>query len=143
MSGTGQTILHATAVSVQGRGLLIRGASGSGKSALALQLMALGAGLIADDRVQIEDRAGTLWLTQPPGVIAGIEARGVGLLGARLAPPAALVLAIDMDLSEQDRLPQTHRMEVLGHPVRCLHNIAQGHFPAAIMQYMHEGPLGA
>ena len=49
-------ILHATCVAVDGRGLLILGPSGSGKSALALQLIALGAQLVADDRTRVSRR---------------------------------------------------------------------------------------
>jgi len=49
---TATTTIHASCVAVDGKGLLITGASGSGKSALALQLMAFGAHLIADDRVK-------------------------------------------------------------------------------------------
>ena len=54
-------ILHATAVAVAGRGLLIRGASGSGKSGLALEMMARGAQLVSDDRVIVSDRDDGLW----------------------------------------------------------------------------------
>ena len=49
----GETIVHASCVARDGRAVLIRGASGSGKSGLALQLMALGAGLVADDRTRL------------------------------------------------------------------------------------------
>lgn len=54
MTGADRTILHASCVALDGRGLLILGPSGSGKSALALELMALGADLVADDRTEIE-----------------------------------------------------------------------------------------
>ena len=43
--------VHATAVLVGADGVLIRGDSGAGKSALALALIERGARLIADDRV--------------------------------------------------------------------------------------------
>jgi len=46
-------IRHATTVAVAGRGLMIEGPSGSGKSALALELMAFGAELVADDRTRV------------------------------------------------------------------------------------------
>ena len=51
------TTIHAGAVGIGGRGLLILGPSGAGKSALALALMGLGARLVADDRVilRVED----------------------------------------------------------------------------------------
>ena len=44
-------LLHGTAVSIDGCGLLILGPSGAGKSSLAIDMLALGAQLISDDRV--------------------------------------------------------------------------------------------
>ena len=43
-------ILHASCIDIDGRGILILGESGSGKSTLAIQLIALGASLVADDK---------------------------------------------------------------------------------------------
>ena len=78
-----QLLLHATAVAVDDQAVLIEGASGSGKSALALTLMAFGAVLVADDRVLLQIAGGNLIAT-PPATIAGrIEARGMGILKAR------------------------------------------------------------
>jgi HPr kinase/phosphorylase len=59
---TTRLYLHASAVSLDGNGVLICGASGTGKSTLALQLMALGAELIADDGIWIDpgDGPGTV-----------------------------------------------------------------------------------
>ncbi|MGL6042504.1 MAG: HPr kinase/phosphorylase, partial [Sandaracinobacteroides sp.] len=42
---------HATAVAINGAGVLLFGPSGAGKSDLALRLIDRGAVLIADDRV--------------------------------------------------------------------------------------------
>lgn len=52
-AATGAPTIHASAVSLAGRGLLILGASGTGKSGLALEMMSRGAVLIADDRVRL------------------------------------------------------------------------------------------
>jgi HPr kinase/phosphorylase len=46
----GAQLVHGSVVSLAGRGMLILGASGSGKSALALRLIGRGAALVADDR---------------------------------------------------------------------------------------------
>ncbi|MCB2151511.1 MAG: hypothetical protein KDE06_10360, partial [Rhodobacteraceae bacterium] len=51
-------ILHAACVSLEGRGVLVLGPSGSGKSALALQLMAHGCTLVSDDAVEVRDDDG-------------------------------------------------------------------------------------
>ena len=47
--GSQSAIVHGSAVAVDGGGVLLRGASGSGKSDLALRLIDAGAMLIADD----------------------------------------------------------------------------------------------
>lgn len=88
--------VHATAVLVGERGLLLRGASGSGKSSLAARLVAEGlpdghgghfrAWLVADDRVRLNVAGGTRLLARPHPAIAGlIERRGEGLGPARWA----------------------------------------------------------
>ena len=86
----GPVIVHASCVAWKGRGLLIGGPVGSGKSSLALQLMAFGADLIADDRTALSaDRDGPP-VAAPVAPIAGlIEARGVGILPADAGAPAA------------------------------------------------------
>jgi HPr kinase/phosphorylase len=78
--------VHASAVVLGSTGVLLRGRSGSGKSALALALIdrfrTQGdfAALVADDRALIEVCAGRL-IARPHPVIAGmIESRGLGVL---------------------------------------------------------------
>ena len=52
---TASETLHATCLSVQGRGILLCGPSGCGKSDLALRLITtLDARLVADDQVTVE-----------------------------------------------------------------------------------------
>ena len=131
-------ILHASAVAVDGRGLLIRGASGSGKSSLALQMMALGATLVADDRVCLYRRASGVWLSAPDTIRGLIEARGLGLLHAT-ETEAALHTVLDLDTDETERLPPLRRTELLEHSVPLLHNPASGGFAAALMQYLRAG----
>ena len=48
--------MHATCVHINGSGVLIVGRSGSGKSSLAIKLLALGAKLVADDQCKLEKR---------------------------------------------------------------------------------------
>ena len=97
--------LHASCVAWRGRGLLILGASGAGKSALALALMAYGCALVADDRVAVR-RVGRALVAEPPPALAGlVEARGIGLLRAPFRPRAALTLVLDLDRCETSRLP--------------------------------------
>lgn len=130
--------LHATAVACEGRGLLICGRSGAGKSALALQMMALGAVLIADDRTVLSPRDGGLWMSAPDTIRGMIEARGMGLLNAATTE-APLHLIVDLDVEETDRLPHIRKRNVLGVEFRLLHNIARPYFPAALVQYLKAG----
>ena len=46
--------IHATCIALDGRGVLLRGPSGSGKSDMALRLIDAGAELVADDRVDLD-----------------------------------------------------------------------------------------
>ncbi len=62
---------HASCVAYGGRGVLILGASGRGKSALALRLMALGAVLVADDRTDL-CREGDSVMARAPDAIKGM-----------------------------------------------------------------------
>ncbi|MBV2359799.1 HPr kinase/phosphatase C-terminal domain-containing protein [Thalassococcus sp. CAU 1522] len=130
-------ILHATAVAVQGRALLIRGASGRGKSGLALEMMARGAQLVADDRVVIEhDGAGGLTASAPAPLRGLIEARGLGLLGADAVERAELVAVLDLDHEETDRLPPQRHTVLLNVTLPLLHKSASPTFPAALVQYL-------
>ena len=70
--------LHASAVALDGRGVLITGAAGSGKSSLALTLMAYGAVLISDDQTELSRVGDTIWARAPETISGLIEARGAG-----------------------------------------------------------------
>lgn len=97
--------IHASAVEVAGKGLLILGPSGSGKSSLALQMMALGARLIADDRVVLTRDGDAIIADCPPRIAGLIEARGIGLRRAEPAGRSRVALAVDLGEDEPDRLP--------------------------------------
>ncbi|MEO1139521.1 MAG: HPr kinase/phosphatase C-terminal domain-containing protein [Pseudomonadota bacterium] len=135
------TTVHATTVAVDDRAVLIRGASGAGKSALALQLMAHGAGLVADDRTRLW-RAGEAVVADAPKAIRGqIEARGVGILSAPAFGPCAVSLVVDLDEDEADRLPPTRTTQVLGVALPLLRKCPGAHFPAALALYLKGGRL--
>ncbi|WP_333908240.1 HPr kinase/phosphorylase [Primorskyibacter aestuariivivens] len=122
-----------------GRGVLVLGVSGAGKSTLALNLMAMGADLVADDRTCLS-RSGDHVVADCPNALSGmIEARAVGLLNANAAGPTKLCLVVDLDKSETDRLPPFRSTRLLGVDMPLLHNVAQSCFPAAIRQYVMHG----
>lgn len=131
-----RTILHATSVEVAGRGLLIRGASGSGKSGLALEMMARGARLIADDRTLVRRREEGLRLDVPYPIRGLIEARGLGILTAEVAEGVPLAAVLDLDVAETRRLPPFRMVRLLDLEVPLLHNSASQYFPAQLVQYL-------
>lgn len=133
------TIVHATAVDVAGAGVLLLGEAGSGKSSLALELLAFGSRLIADDRVGISRENGQPWLSAPPGLPPFIEARGVGLLNAPMSAGARADLVVDLDRTEKDRLPPRRYIDLLGRPVPMLHKTGREHFGIAIQHYLKHG----
>lgn len=131
--------LHASCVAFGDRGVLILGPSGAGKSALALQLMGLGADLVADDRVALRVQDGGLVASAPPGLPPLIEARGIGLLHAPLRAEARVVLAVDLGRSESDRLPPWLDLRLLDIAIPLVLGPVSGHFPAAIRHYILHG----
>lgn len=113
-------------------GLLIQGAPGSGKSTLALQLMAIGARLVADDRTVVEPLAeGGLRLSAPKQISGLIEARGMGLLTAD--PVVAYARAVvDLDTVETDRIPHPKETVIAGEPLRVFSKVESPAFPAML-----------
>jgi serine kinase of HPr protein (carbohydrate metabolism regulator) len=99
-------LLHASCVSIGGRGVLITGPSGAGKSDLALRLIDAGAVLVADDCTLVR-RDGDTLLARSPATIAGrIEVRGVGIISAEHVEdvPVVLVVALDEPVSRMPEL---------------------------------------
>ena len=132
---TGQ-IVHASCVAWQGRGVLILGHSGAGKSALALQLMAYGADLVADDRTELSS-AGDVLTARPPATLQGlIEARYFSLLAMPFVAQANIALVVDLDQTEPNRLPPNREITLLGINCPLALAVHQPHFPAAILCYL-------
>src|SRR4051812_37952187 len=90
MSASVSLAIDGTAVAIGEVAVLLTGASGSGKSDLALRLIDGGAKLIADDRIELVVASGRLCCRAPatmPAELAGrIEARGVGIIPAPQTP---------------------------------------------------------
>jgi HPr kinase/phosphorylase len=104
--------VHASAVLVGERAVLIRGPSGAGKSRLAFDLILAGragqfpaAILVGDDRVHLDTVAGQLWV-RPAQELAGlIEIRGLGIRHCDFVGEAVVGLIVDLAASDAERLP--------------------------------------
>jgi HPr kinase/phosphorylase len=131
--------VHATCVCVDGKGLLILGPSGAGKSSLALQMMGLGARLVADDRVDLvrcDDRV----IARCPQPLAGlIEARGLGILRAEPLPEAKVALIADLSRPPPVRLPPPEKFLLLGCEIDLVAAAPDAHFSASLVQYLRCG----
>lgn len=114
------TIVHGSAVAFGGRGVLILGTSGSGKSSLALQLIGRGGQLVADDQVRLERKGESLVAGAPQAIAGLIEARGVGILRLDAVPEVPLTIAVDLDRAPEARLPQRVAITLLGVSVELI-----------------------
>lgn len=89
---------QATGVAIGGRGLLIEGRPGSGKSSLALALIDRGAVLIGDDGILLEARGGRVVASPHPRTAGKLEVRNLGLIELPATDaPLALVIRLDPD----------------------------------------------
>jgi serine kinase of HPr protein (carbohydrate metabolism regulator) len=105
--------IHAGCVAIGGRGVLIAGASGAGKSDLAIRLIDRGAELVADDYVELR-RDGEALIAAPAAAIAGrIELRGIGILTLPFRSEVPVALLVDLD-AEAERLPEAKTRELCG-----------------------------
>jgi len=115
--------VHASAVRVGNRAVLIRGPSGAGKSRLAFDLILAGragqippAVLVGDDRVHLEAADGHLLVRPAPALAGLIEIRGLGIVGCEFAAEAAVSLVVDLAAPDAERLPppESLRTQIYG-----------------------------
>jgi HPr kinase/phosphorylase len=111
--------VHASAVLVGARAVLIQGPSGSGKSSLAMALLQAAergelrfARLIGDDRVHLEAAHGRL-VVRPASALEGqIEVRGLGIRLMAHEPLAVVGLLVELGAAAE-RLPEAEQQEAL------------------------------
>ena len=112
--------VHASAVRVGDRAVLIRGPSGAGKSRLAFDLILAGrAGqlppsvLVGDDRVHLDTVAGQLWV-RPARELGGLmEVRGLGIRRCAFVGEAVVGLVVDLAASDAERLPPPESLSIV------------------------------
>ncbi len=117
--------VHATCVSFAGRGVLILGPPGSGKSDLALRLIdapgrgtgleSVEARLVADDQVAVRREGDRLIASAPPALKGLVEIRGLGIVTLEPEPEAELRLVVRLVAAPLiERLPEPRAFSLLG-----------------------------
>jgi HPr kinase/phosphorylase len=109
---TASASVHASAVLVGDRAVLIRGPSGAGKSRLAFDLILAGqagqipaATLVGDDRVYLDAAQGQLVVRPAPELAGLIEVRGLGIRRCDFAEQAVVGLVVDLSAADAERMP--------------------------------------
>lgn len=108
--------LVATRMQGRWRGALIEGPSGTGKSDLAIRMMAGGFRLVADDRVQVW-RSGEKLFGKAPRPLSGLlEARGVGVIPEAPLDFCEITLLVHCrpEAADVERLPDAPPVDILG-----------------------------
>lgn len=112
--------LHASAVKVGARAVLIRGPSGSGKSRLAFDLILAGragvvaaAELIGDDRVLLAAEQDRLTVRPVPELAGLIEVRGLGVRRCAFATEGEVAVVVDLAACDAARLPPPEAVRVV------------------------------
>ena len=109
--------MHATCVDVNGSGVLIVGHSGSGKSSLAINLLALGSKLVADDRCELVKKNNGFRISKPASLPNSIEIRGIGLVSVPMVVETSLDWVVNMDEAEKERMPDLRFTEIDGYKI--------------------------
>ncbi|MGE3474355.1 MAG: HPr kinase/phosphorylase [Rhodospirillaceae bacterium] len=113
--------LHGTCVSIGRTGVLIRGASGAGKSDLALRLIDRGAVLVADDYCDVTVENGAVVLSAPTAIAGRMEVRGLGIVPVKHQSSARLGLIVDLAHGDTiERLPEKTTEDLNGVAVRWM-----------------------
>ncbi|WBH18386.1 HPr kinase/phosphorylase [Sphingomonas radiodurans] len=98
---------------------MILGASGAGKSDLALRLIDRGATLVSDDYTEISREGGTLVASAPVTIGGRIEVRGLGIVPSPHVDGITVALAVRVDVPVE-RMPEPMRELFVGVAVRVL-----------------------
>lgn len=113
--------VHGTTVAVDGRAVLLRGPTGSGKSDLALRLIDGGAALVADDQTVLSRDGDGILASAPPRIAGRMEVRGLGIVRLPALPGVPLRMVVDIvPAGEVERLPKAAETMLLGVPMPVL-----------------------
>lgn len=107
--------IHASCISLGGRGILFLGDSGAGKSDLSLRMItSFGAKLVADDRVDIKITNDKV-IAAAPDILKGLlEVRGVGIISLPPQDSVEVNLVVNLTTAQLERLPEKSFYEIAG-----------------------------
>lgn len=142
--------VHGTGLLLGKVGVLLRGPSGAGKSVLALSLLERWASrgeaafLVADDRVDLSNSAGTLIMQAGPSLAGLIELRGRGIVRRPHVNDVPLHLVIDLVpdlvrmLEEEDLVTDLAGVSLARAPIPFGSVISLGHQMLLVQEAMAE-----
>lgn len=121
---SGSETIHASAVVVGERAVIVRGPSGSGKSRLVAALLDAAktgllpyARLVADDRIRISAADGRLVVSAPETIRGMMEVAGLGIRSTESEAIAVAGLVVDLAAPDAARMPKPEQAQLLGVPV--------------------------
>ncbi len=114
--------IHASCVDYENKGILLLGVSGSGKSGLCLELILnYNAALVADDRVEVEPKAGEIYASSPENIKGLLEVRNVGILHLPSKEKSRINVVVKLEpasvLLERLPEPETYSLENVNIPL--------------------------
>jgi len=130
---------HASCVDVDGKGVLIVGASGSGKSSLALACISLGAVLVGDDYVDLSLEAEGIIANSPPNISGLIEVPKVGILNCDHIDRTKLALVVDLSVEEAERFPPHRHITLRNREIPLIYGANIPYLHTVVFQFLKAG----
>ncbi len=99
--------IHASCVNFKGKGILLLGDSGFGKSEMCLRLIYdYGAVLVADDRVDITIKQQSVYASVPQVLAGLLEVRGIGIIKLKYRRKSKVDMVVKLTNQKIERLPE-------------------------------------
>lgn len=105
---------QASCVAIGGRGVLIEGEPGTGKSSLVLALLDRGAEFVGDDSLLVEARDGRLRAHPHPETTGLLEVRNLGLIPWPVREDVAVALVLRLEADSPRFINAAERCTILG-----------------------------